>query len=76
VNRLGIARSAADAPDIDGVVRLTAARRLRVGEFATVTVTRPATHDLTARLAPAPWFGQLPVFGAAYNLIILHLPGR
>jgi ribosomal protein S12 methylthiotransferase len=37
-----IARSSADAPEIDGVVRINGARGLRVGQFAAV-VTRP-TH--------------------------------
>jgi ribosomal protein S12 methylthiotransferase len=43
-----IARSSADAPEIDGVVRIDA-RGLRVGEFATVEVTGADAHDLVAR---------------------------
>jgi ribosomal protein S12 methylthiotransferase len=46
-----IARSAADAPEIDGVVRITGGGHLRAGAFAQVTVERSDTHDLTARLA-------------------------
>jgi ribosomal protein S12 methylthiotransferase len=46
-----IARSSADAPEIDGVVRIAPDQRLRAGEFATVRVTRAATHDLWAEVA-------------------------
>ena len=46
-----IARSAADAPEIDGVVRIAGGDALRVGEFATVTVTGADAHDLVATLA-------------------------
>jgi ribosomal protein S12 methylthiotransferase len=46
-----IARSSADAPEIDGVVRVASDRRLRVGEFASVRVTRSDTHDLFAEVA-------------------------
>jgi ribosomal protein S12 methylthiotransferase len=46
-----IARSSADAPEIDGIVRIAGARALRVGEFAAVAITSSDTHDLTARLA-------------------------
>ena len=43
-----IARSSADAPEIDGVVRVTRAKGLRVGDFATVTITGADAHDLAA----------------------------
>jgi len=46
-----VARSAADAPEIDGVVRVTPARDLKVGEFAKVRVTRAEAHDLQAEVA-------------------------
>jgi len=46
-----IARSAADAPEIDGVVAIEDGGGLAVGTFARVTVTGSAQHDLTARLA-------------------------
>jgi ribosomal protein S12 methylthiotransferase len=46
-----IARSAADAPEIDGHVRIAAGGHLAVGEFARVTVTGATEHDLKARLA-------------------------
>ncbi len=50
--RVPIARSAADAPEIDGVVHVTGATGLRVGEFAKVKVTGADAHDLTGKLAP------------------------
>jgi ribosomal protein S12 methylthiotransferase len=45
-----LARSYADAPEIDGTVRVEGpgADRLRVGEFATVTITGADTYDLAA----------------------------
>jgi ribosomal protein S12 methylthiotransferase len=43
-----IARSSADAPEIDGVVRIARAKGLRIGDFATVKVTGADDHDLTA----------------------------
>jgi ribosomal protein S12 methylthiotransferase len=46
-----IARSAADAPEIDGQVRIAAGGHLAVGEFAQVTVTGTTEHDLKARVA-------------------------
>ncbi len=46
-----IARSSADAPEIDGTVRIAGGGALRVGEFARVTVTAASDHDLHARVA-------------------------
>ncbi|MGH8642082.1 MAG: 30S ribosomal protein S12 methylthiotransferase RimO, partial [Burkholderiales bacterium] len=43
-----VARSSADAPEIDGIVRVTPARGLKAGEFAKVRVTRAEAHDLRA----------------------------
>jgi ribosomal protein S12 methylthiotransferase len=43
-----IARSGADAPEIDGVVQVERAAGLKVGEFAKVRVTRTSQHDLFA----------------------------
>jgi ribosomal protein S12 methylthiotransferase len=43
-----IARSAADAPEIDGLVYIQDGARLRRGEFAEVTIRRSDTHDLWA----------------------------
>jgi ribosomal protein S12 methylthiotransferase len=50
---VAIARSEADAPDIDGVVRIRGrgAASLPVGEFAEVTITAASEYDLEARLA-------------------------
>jgi ribosomal protein S12 methylthiotransferase len=48
---VAIARSEADAPEIDGVVRVEGGGALRPGDFATVTVTAAQAHDLAARLA-------------------------
>jgi ribosomal protein S12 methylthiotransferase len=47
-----IARSAADAPEIDGVVYIDNGQGLEVGQFATVRVTDSDEHDLWAELAP------------------------
>jgi ribosomal protein S12 methylthiotransferase len=43
-----IARSYADAPDIDGLVYITDGQSLKVGNFAEVTVTDNDAHDLWA----------------------------
>jgi ribosomal protein S12 methylthiotransferase len=45
---IAIGRSAADAPEIDGVVRVKQAKRLKAGEFARVRITASDAHDLTA----------------------------
>ena len=42
------ARSAADAPEIDGIVYVDNARWLKAGEFTQVRVTRSDEHDLFA----------------------------
>jgi ribosomal protein S12 methylthiotransferase len=48
-----IARSYADAPEIDGTVRIrgAGAAKLAIGEFADVEITAADTYDLAARLA-------------------------
>ena len=49
---LAIARSAADAPEIDGIVRVRDdERRLATGRFAEVAVTAADEHDRSARVA-------------------------
>jgi ribosomal protein S12 methylthiotransferase len=48
---VAIARSAGDAPDIDGVVRVRGAKGLRAGEFATVRITAADDYDLEAKPA-------------------------
>ncbi|HQR10585.1 MAG TPA: 30S ribosomal protein S12 methylthiotransferase RimO [Casimicrobiaceae bacterium] len=45
-----IARSAADAPEIDGTVRIQNPGKLSVGAFARVKVTAASDHDLDARI--------------------------
>ena len=43
-----VARSAADAPEIDGLVYIENGKRLKAGEFTQVRITRADTHDLFA----------------------------
>jgi ribosomal protein S12 methylthiotransferase len=43
-----VARTAGDAPDIDGVVNVKKAKGLRAGEFAHVKITAGGTYDLAA----------------------------
>ena len=43
-----VARSAADAPEIDGLVHINQGKGLKLGEFAQVRVTRANSHDLWA----------------------------
>ncbi len=49
--RVAVARSAADAPEIDGVVHVDDAAALAPGQFARVTITSAGEHDLTGRVA-------------------------
>jgi ribosomal protein S12 methylthiotransferase len=49
-----IARSHADAPEIDGVVILSSANTLQPGDFVDVRITDAATHDLHATLLENP----------------------
>jgi ribosomal protein S12 methylthiotransferase len=44
------ARSKADAPEIDGIVRIEDGQHLRAGTFVDVTVIASDAHDLAARL--------------------------
>ena len=46
-----VARSSADAPEIDGSVIIETDKPLSAGEFATVTITESDEYDLWARLA-------------------------
>jgi ribosomal protein S12 methylthiotransferase len=48
-----VARSEADAPEIDGCVRIAGADGLRPGDWADVEITSSDTYDLHARLAAA-----------------------
>ena len=45
-----IARSSADAPEIDGMVYINDGQELEVGEFATVRITHSDEHDLWAEV--------------------------
>ena len=45
-NGAGVARSRADAPQIDGTVKFTSRRPLRSGEFATVKIENAGAYDL------------------------------
>ncbi len=47
---IAIARSASDAPEIDGTVRIQGAGSLKVGSFAEVKITAAGAYDLEARL--------------------------
>jgi ribosomal protein S12 methylthiotransferase len=47
-----VARSSADAPEIDGVVHIEGARELAAGDWARVKIVSSDAHDLRARLAP------------------------
>ncbi len=47
-----IARSAADAPDIDGLVYIEDGQQLSVGDFVEVRITDSDTHDLWAEVHP------------------------
>jgi ribosomal protein S12 methylthiotransferase len=46
-----VARSAAEAPEIDGVIEIENAGRLKPGDWAKVRVTQAGEHDLRAQLA-------------------------
>ncbi len=45
-----IARSAGDAPEIDGTVRIHGGKGLKIGQFADVRITGAGPYDLEARL--------------------------
>jgi ribosomal protein S12 methylthiotransferase len=45
-----IARSAGDAPEIDGIVRIAQARGLKAGDWARVTITAAGAYDLEGTL--------------------------
>jgi ribosomal protein S12 methylthiotransferase len=45
-----VARSGADAPEIDGVVIITGGKKLKPGDWATVKIERADAHDLWGRI--------------------------
>jgi ribosomal protein S12 methylthiotransferase len=47
---VAVARSSADAPEIDGTVRIKGAKNLTVGSFAQVRITAAGAYDLDAKL--------------------------
>jgi ribosomal protein S12 methylthiotransferase len=47
-----VARSSADAPEIDGLVYIVDGQDLSVGDFVEVRVTHSDTHDLWAEIVP------------------------
>src|SRR6185369_6488860 len=47
---IALARTAGDAPEIDGVVRIPASSAARPGEFVEATITSADTYDLEGRL--------------------------
>jgi ribosomal protein S12 methylthiotransferase len=49
---IAIARSASDAPEIDGTVRIAGAGKLKVGDWAQARITGATAYDLEANLAP------------------------
>jgi len=49
--KTALARTAADAPEIDGTVRVANGALLAIGSFARVSVTGASEHDLRARIA-------------------------
>jgi ribosomal protein S12 methylthiotransferase len=50
---VAIARSEADAPEIDGVVHIERAKALKPGDWADVEITSADAYDLHARLVHA-----------------------
>jgi ribosomal protein S12 methylthiotransferase len=48
---VAVARTPADAPEIDGVVRIRDAAHVPAGTFATVRITGADAHDLAGELA-------------------------
>jgi ribosomal protein S12 methylthiotransferase len=49
--QVAIARSSADAPEIDGVVYITGRQKLNAGDFVEVNITDSDAHDLWAEIA-------------------------
>ena len=47
---VAVARSAGDAPEIDGVVRIASPGKIRVGDFADVEIVSADAYDLAGRL--------------------------
>ena len=54
-----VARSAADAPEIDGLVHVATKKAFHPGDLVRVVVTAAGEHDLTAKLAASSSFRAL-----------------
>jgi ribosomal protein S12 methylthiotransferase len=50
---VALARSAGEAPEIDGLVRVRKGGKLKIGEFAEVQITAAGTYDLEAEILPS-----------------------
>jgi len=61
---VAIARSCADAPEIDGIVRIHGADALRPGQFARAHITGSDAHDLDAELTLTPALSRCAGEGA------------
>ena len=46
--RNGVGRSMADAPEIDGIVKVKGLKNVKVGELVRVRITAAGDHDLAA----------------------------
>ena len=51
IDKPGVGRSTADAPEIDGLVYFEKSSKLKAGNFADVLIERAGEHDLHGRLA-------------------------
>src|SRR5256885_6781952 len=60
-----VGRSAADAPEIDGVVHIEDGAKLKPGDWAQVKVTRSDAHDLWAELDVQQRAWQRSTYGTA-----------
>ena len=47
---VAVARSSSDAPEIDGLVHIRGAHRLKVGDWARVRITKAGAYDLEAKM--------------------------
>jgi ribosomal protein S12 methylthiotransferase len=46
---VAVARAGSDAPEIDGIVRIRGASKLKVGDFAQVRITKASAYDLEGK---------------------------
>jgi ribosomal protein S12 methylthiotransferase len=50
-NGVALARTAGDAPEIDGTVRIRATRKIAVGDWADVIITKAGAYDLEGKFS-------------------------